>query len=195
MRPVTVILLLLTTAWTVARCEVPQRSTFEAGLDEAAMRERMAHSDLQPLEGIWYYPEERMTLGIERITSSNAHRREYRIVLLACDYLELLPGTTVGYLERTAVDNKYKLWLYSQRDRVTLLHPMECVATLNAQGTSLTFDPPHWRVKVRVNLARFLPSIFSGVSILPETTGERLPIGFRKVYPHNDRVIDRVRYL
>ena len=95
------------------------------------------------------------------------------------------------------VDNKYQLWLYSQRKRTTLKKPLECVATLNSEATTFTFDPPHWKVKVRVNIARFLPTLFNGVSIIPERVGESLPVGFRKIYPEggDGAPFNRIRYL
>ena len=89
------------------------------------------------------------------------------------------------------------MWLSSQRDRLTLISPLECVATLNKTATTLTFDPPHWKLKVRFNVARFLPSLFNGMSIIPEKVEERLPIGFRKIYPEggDGAPFNRVRYL
>ena len=111
--------------------------------------------------------------------------------------INVMPGTVIGYIAATAVDSKYQLWLYSQRDRVTLIKPLECVATLDDAATTLTFDPPHWKVKVRLNVARFLPTLFNAVSIVPEKTGERLPVGFRKIYPEGvgNKKFNRIRYL
>ena len=57
------------------------------------------------------------------------------------------------------------------------------MATLSTNNTTLTFEPHKWRVKVRVNLARFLPRLFRSVSITPEKEKETLPEGFRKIYP------------
>ena len=40
--------------------------------------------------------------------------------------------------------------------------------------------------------------LFQGVSIIPEQVKEKLPIGFRKIYPEQGRdgnSFDRVRYL
>ena len=179
----------------VAGNGVPKRSVILAGLDVDSMRVRLDETDMQPLEGIWYYPNEEMTLGIERYRGE--HNIGYRIILLESQDINVMPGTVIGYIARTALDNKYQLWLYSQRDKVTLIKPLECVATLNAAATTLTFDPPHWKVKVRVNIARFLPTLFNGVSIIPERVGESTPIGFRKVYPEvsDKSPFNRVRYL
>ena len=179
----------------VAGNGVPKRSVILAGLDVDSMKVRLDETDMQPLEGIWYYPNEEMTLGIERYRGE--HNIGYRIILLESQDINVMPGTVIGYIARTALDNKYQLWLYSQRDKVTLIKPLECVATLNAAATTLTFDPPHWKVKVRVNIARFLPSLFNGVSIIPEKVGERLPVGFRKIYPEggDGNPFNRIRYL
>ena len=180
---------------SIAGNGVPKKSVILDGLDVDSMRVRLDELDMQPLEGIWYYPNEEMTLGIER--DRGQHNIGYRIIMLDSPDINLVPGTVIGYIASSAVDNKYQLWLYSQRDRVTLIKPLECVATLNAQATTFTFDPPRWKVKVRVNLARFLPSLFRGVSIVPEVTGERLPIGFRKIYPEggDGAPFNRIRYL
>jgi hypothetical protein len=174
---------------------VPKKSVILAGLDVDSMRVRLEETDMQPLEGIWYYPNEEMTLGIERYKGD--HNIGYRIILLESPDINLMPGTVIGYIANSAVDNKYQLWIYSQRDRVTLVKPLECVATLNAAATTLTFDPPHWKVKVRVNFARFLPSLFNGMSIVPEKVSERLPVGFRKIYPEgsDNNPFNRIRYL
>ena len=174
---------------------IPKKSVILQGIDIDSMRVRLDESDLQPLEGIWYYPNEEMTLGIERYRGS--HNIGYRIILLESPDINLVPGTVIGYIASSAVDSKYQLWLYSQRDRLTLIKPLECVATLNPAATTLTFDPPHWKVKVRVNIARFLPTLFNGVSIIPEMTGEKLPVGFRKIYPEggDGNPFNRIRYL
>ena len=187
--------LLLLPLMAVAGNGVPKKSVVLQGLDVDSMRVRLDETDMQPLEGIWYYPNEEMTLGIERYRGE--HNIGYRIILLDSPDINLVPGMVIGYIAASAVDNKYQLWLYSQRDRVTLKKPLECVATLNSTSTTLTFDPPHWKVKVRVNIARFLPSLFNGVSIVPEVTGERAPIGFRKIYPEggNGNPFNRIRYL
>lgn len=176
--------------------DVPDKAEFFPGLDEDSMRVRLAEADLQPMEGIWYYPDEEMTLGIERSPASG-HDERYRIIMLGSSDVHLLPGTVIGYLQASAVPNKWQLWLYSERDHLTLCRPMKTVATTSGDFSWLTFDRPHWQVKVRVNFARFLPSIFRAISVVPEKKEEQLPIGFRKVYPEggNGYPFRRIRYL
>ena len=188
-------LLALLPLMAVAGNGVPKKSVILDGLDVDSMRVRLDETDMQPLEGIWYYPNEEMTLGIERYRGQ--HNIGYRIILLDSPDINDVPGTVIGYIAASAVDNKYQLWLYSQRDRLKLVKPLECVATLNAKATTFTFDPPRWKIKVRVNIARFLPTLFNGMSIIPEKSGERLPVGFRKIYPEGGEgaPFNRIRYL
>ena len=159
------------------------------------MRVRLLNYDLQPIEGIWQYKAEHMTLGIERCTG--VEDAEYRIILLHSDDLELMPGMVIGYIASSVDETKYRLWLYSERNRLTLHGPMEAVATFNRDKGTITFDPPHWKVKVRANFMRFLPSIFRVVSVSPEKVEERLPVGFNKVFPidGDTRRFNQVRYL
>ena len=194
---ISAILLVACVATAGAKVDLPEQSVVVPGYSEQVAREQLLESDLQPLEGIWYYPAEDMTLTIERWQPEPSHKIGYRLLLIASDDLELIPGTVIGYIEESAVDNKFHLWLYSERNKVTLCGPLECVATLNKEGTSLTFDPPHWEVKVRVNFARFLPTLFKGVSVIPDVEKERLPIGFKKIFPAdgNGNKFNWVRYL
>ncbi|MCQ2289789.1 MAG: hypothetical protein MJZ63_00745 [Muribaculaceae bacterium] len=174
---------------------VPKDTEILPGIDEATMKAKFAEMDLQHMEGIWEYPNEQMKLAIERYQGEK--NIAYRIILLASTDLELLPGTVVGYIAPSADPKKCQLWMYTERSKVGLQSPMECVATLSADGTSLTFDPPHYKVKVRLNLVRFFTKIFRGVSVIPEKVEEKLPVGFRKVYPANGNgeKFNEIRYL
>lgn len=183
----------LTAQWALAG--VPQSTVVLPGIDEATMKAKFAETDMQQMEGIWEYPNEEMKLAIERYKGEK--NIAYRIVLLASADLELIPGTVVGYIARSAVANKFQLWIYTERSKVGLKSPLECVATLSSDGTSLTFDPPHYKVKVRLNLARIFSKIFRGVSVTPEKVEEKLPVGFRKVFPANGNgeKFNEIRYL
>lgn len=192
---------LITATWALlmslnmTAADIPEQSVVLPGIDTQLMKQRFAESDMQPMEGIWYYPDEEMTLAIEKWKGE--HNIGYRLILLESTDLELLPGTVMGFIEESAVDNKFRLWLYTERSKITLTSPAQCVATLNADATSLTFEPPHWKVKVRVNFARIFSTIFRGISVIPEKVEDKLPVGFKKIYPldGNGNAFKTVRYL
>ena len=132
MKRLTVTLLAAICIMTVwARTELPEQSVIIPGYNEQMARERLLESDMQPLEGIWYYPNEEMTITIERWAPEPSHKIGYRLILVASEDLELIPGTVIGYIEASAVDNKYHLWLYSERNKVTLCGPLECEERLH----------------------------------------------------------------
>lgn len=189
------ILLLAGLMTLCASAAVPKVSVTLPGIDEASVKAKFSEMDLQPMEGVWEYPNENMKLAIERWKGDQ--NIAFRIVLLASSDIELLPGAVVGYIAPSADSKKFRLWIYTERSQEGLKSPMECVATLSADGTSLIFDPPHIKVKVRVNLARVFTKIFRGVSVMPEKVEEKLPVGFRKVFPANGNgdKFNEIRYL
>lgn len=195
MKRYTLLLLSLLTIVTSLASDIPEQSVVLPHIDRESFERRLLATDMQPLEGVWYYPNEEMTLGVERWHGQ--HNIEFRLILLESTDLELMPGTVMGFIARSAKPDKLQLWLYSQRRGALLRDPLECVATLNEYGDVLTFDPPKWNIKLRANFGRFLPSLFRGISITPEYKKEQLPVGFRKVFPIDTsrRKGQRVRYL
>ena len=84
------ILISLAVLAAFAKTQLPEQSVVIPGYDEQVARERFLESDLQPLEGIWYYPAEDMTLAIERWLPEPSHKIGYRLLLIASDDLEKL---------------------------------------------------------------------------------------------------------
>ena len=124
-----------------------------------------------------------MTVAIERFSAPDfASRIAYRIVMLESEDFSLYPGTVIGYLAPSADSTKFELWLYSERRGAMLYSPTRLIATLS--GSMLTFSRAmEMKLKVRVNFARFLPSLFRGISITPDVKTETLPVGFSRIYP------------
>lgn len=178
---------------------IPAKSRIiNADYSESAVKARCRTMALQPIEGLWYYSEEKTLLMIERADDSlDGHNVKYRMVYVDSDDYDLLPGTVIGYIERGASNSKYALWLFSERDLSTLLKPVRCVATLSSDGESLTFVKPSVKLKFRMNITRFLPTLFKGLSVIAEKGSETMPLGFRKIYPAADESSENgeVRYL
>ena len=162
---------------------VPDSATLlpNRSLKQHIVAMRKAHLDA--IEGVWKYPDEMMTVAIERFSAPDfASRIAYRIVMLESEDFSLYPGTVIGYLAPSADSTKFELWLYSERSGAMLYSPTRLIATLS--GSMLTFSRAmEMKLKVRVNFARFLPSLFRGISITPDVKTETLPVGFSRIYP------------
>ncbi len=164
--------------------KIPFKSEILSGYDEVDVRNRCDAADLQPMEGIWYYPDERLTVVIERYDDKQKKLGvDYRAVLVSSNDMSLLPGTVIAYFEESADKNKYKMWIYSEQKESELENPQMCVASLNDAWNELLVERSEVKMKVRVNFSRFLPKLLKGVSLVPNKKGVVVPEGFRKIYP------------
>ena len=180
-----------------SKTQVPKESQILAGYNEDTARAICDEAGSRTIEGIWYYAQEHTTLLIERCGDALGGMR-YRAVYLDSDDNELLPGTVMGYLEPSVNANVYAIWLYSAREGSVLKHPVQCVARMGENGASLVFEHRKISFRFRINLARFLPSLFKGISLIPDMEKEELPVGFHRIYPtadDNDTATGEIRYL
>ncbi len=166
---------------------------------EEVAKKRIDELGPQPIEGLWYYAEEQTTLAIERYKDLHDGKAwAYRVIYVDSEDYDVLPGSVMGYIEESVDEQKYSLWLYSARKGAKLSKPVKCVATLNKEKGTLMFEKSKMKLRFRVNVARFLPTLFKGISIVPSTDKETLPVGFRKIYPvkgDNDINTKKIRYL
>ena len=173
----------------------PSQSCVLPGYTPESARELLDASPLQPIEGIWEYPDEMITVLIEHFESPRFSRKiKYRIVLIDSEDMSLLPGTVIGYIAESADNHKF----YSEHDGMRLFGPGKCVATLTDNNTSLIFKKNSLKVRLRFNLSRFLPKLFRFISIYPSVKEEVLPVGFNKIYPaydDNGSIHHEIRYL
>ncbi len=112
--------------------DLPEVGEVLRSYNEDEVRERLDNMDLQHVEGLWSYPHEQMIVVVERYESSKLSKKiDYRMVMVSSEDLSLLPGTVIGYMESSAVHNKYRLWIYSEKNGATLRNPQKCVATID----------------------------------------------------------------
>lgn len=160
----------------------PFRGEVLQGYDEESVRARCDAVDLQPIEGVWYYPDEGMTVVVERIPS-DGYSMQYRLVLVDSDDMMLLPGTVIGYCKATADANKFRLWLYGEQCDSILENPQVCLASLDEHAQLLSVERSEVKMRVRVNFSRFLPKLLKGISVTASSSEVDVPEGFRKIYP------------
>lgn len=173
----------------------PFRGEILPGYDEESVRARCDATDLQPIEGVWYYPDEMMSIVVERCPMlSDGYSMPYRLVLIDSEDMSLLPGMVIGYCVPTADDRKYRLWIYGERNDLILENPQPYLATLDTDAATLLIERSEIKMNVRVNFSRFLPKLLKGLSVSAGNKEVEIPEGFKKIYP---RRADKgaVRYL
>ena len=75
----------------------PAQAPILPGYSIEHIRQRLAESPLQPIEGIWEYPEEMMTIVVEQFSSPQfSHKLKYRIVLLDSEDMSQIAALDTG---------------------------------------------------------------------------------------------------
>ena len=172
--------IIMTTALRLQAFEPAGRSEVLRGYDRLSVECRMSKLRLDSLEGIWYYPEEGLTLAIERLADGQLPR--YRLVVVESENQSVDCGSVAGYMEATADRGKLRMWLYAYIEEDRLTHPVKCVGIMSDDGI-VTIRKQRMKMRVSVNLSRFLPSVFGGVRIYPYVENEHIEPGMRKIWP------------
>ena len=139
------------------------------------------NADLRPIEGLWTYPEDDVTVLIFR-NENNAGLYDLRIIEAAdCS---LHPGMILGQLHASPDPDKFTLSLYTSVRKGVLKAPTTTLATFsqNKEALMVKRSSP---LRFRFNPMRLLPSFWRIVSISVKSK-ESAPEGMIKIYPSYD---------
>lgn len=153
----------------------------EPPADYIEAREICDRSDLRPIEGLWTYPEDDVTVMIYR---NGEKKGIYDIYVVEAADCSLEPGMKLGELHDTADPDKYKISLFTVVKKGILSMPCEAIATYSESKESLTVKKTG-RVSLRINPTRLLPSFWRLASISVKSK-DPAPEGMIKVYPSYD---------
>ena len=174
---------LLLTVIAALQChaiEVPDTAIVLAGYaNRTAAEARLQTHELDDLEGLWSYPDENMTVAIERIGNN-----DYRMIVAETDNESVDCGTVMGYLTTTAKQSRLKMVLYSVIDGDLLTTPQNCVADFK-NGT-IIIKRKKLKMDLSVNLVRFLPSVFDGIRLYPRIESTDIEPGLHKISLDSD---------
>lgn len=137
-------------------------------------------ADLRPIEGLWTYPDDEVTVLIFR-NESNA--RTYDIFVVESADCSLNPRMKLGELTESPDPDKFSMKLFTKVKNGVLSLPRSATATYNENKESLTVKSNS--LKIRINPLRLLPS-FWRIASVSFNTGEGAPEGMIKVYPSYD---------
>lgn len=147
---------------------------------------------LDPIEGVWIYPEDNVTVLVRRLPSlSPSALPEYKIEVVATSDVRLRPGDEIGHMKATAEASKYEVSLYTERKNGVLQKPSDCLATLDKDAETIILKKPKRKFNFRFtfNPSLILPKFWRVVrfnSGLGEKSTERPASGMIKVYPSYD---------
>lgn len=137
-------------------------------------------ADLRPVEGIWTYPEDDVTVLIFR---NDDRKGLYDIFIVEAADCSLRGGMKLGELHSSADPDKFSMRLFTQIKRGILSIPMEATATFSENKESLTVKRSTPRI--RINPVRLLPS-FWRIATISIKSKESAPEGLIKIYPSYD---------
>lgn len=154
-------------------------ATFTAPVDIPEARELCDNADLRPIEGLWTFPQDDVTVLIYRSASKGG----YNIYVVEAADCLLKPGMKIGEALSTADPNKFTLRMFTRMKKGIPEFPQDVTATLSETKESLTFKKPSF--KIRINPTRLLPYFWRFISVSVKT-GEPAPEGMIKTYPSYD---------
>lgn len=138
-------------------------------------------ADLRPIEGVWTYPEDDVTVMIFR---SEDKRNAYDIYVVESADCSLSPGMKLGELHGSADPDKFRMRLFTTVKNGVLSMPSEALASFSENKESLTVKKES-RINLRLNPARLLPSFWRIASVTVKSK-DSAPEGIIKIYPSYD---------
>lgn len=150
---------------------------------------------LDNLEGVWLYPEDKVTVMILRKDSPSASSLPvYDISVVESDDTNLLPGESIGVIEATAESAKYKITLFTERTLNILKKSNTCLANLSKDADALILKgnkSKKFNIRLNINPNQLLPNFWRIVRVSGSTSnntssGQEAPVGMVKIYPSYD---------
>ena len=138
-------------------------------------------TDLRPIEGMWTYPEDDVTVLIMR---DQLKKGVYNLYVVEAADCSLSPGMILGELHDSADPDKFTLKLFTIIKNGVLCAPSEAIATYSETKESLTVKKKSG-FNIRINPTRLLPS-FWRIASLSIKSKESAPEGMIKIYPSYD---------
>ena len=134
---------------------LPTSHAFRAPGDYVEATELCDRSDLRPIEGLWTYPEDDVTVLIYR---SDEKKGVYDIYVVEAADCSLKAGMRLGELRQSADPDKYNLKMYTSIKNGILSVPQDATATFSEAKESITVKKSS--IKIRINPTRLLPSFW-----------------------------------
>ncbi len=159
--------------------------------DIEAAREVCDTLPLDNIEGIWLYPDDRVTVFIRRLPDASfPEMPAYIITAIESSDCRIIPGEMMGRMTATPEASKYNVSLRTDKTPGRKNAHDECVATLSKEGDSmiLSKEKSKFRLRMSLNPNSLLPTLWKsllrfGISVGSGNDPKRPSPGMIKVYP------------
>ena len=169
-----------------------------APIDISEAKELCDELPLQPVEGLWDFPEENMTVMVMRgeDASGNTSAARYAVTVVETPDVRLVPGDTIGWMEASVDPKIFRMTLYTRKNLYTLMQPANILARLADDGRALQLKAEKWGLKL--SRISFLTSFWRSIKLQHDNPLKQLPVGMRRVYPLPEQLPSdsrEIRYL
>ncbi len=165
-------------------CFVSATSPLPLICDIIGAREWCDTTALQPIEGIWIYPEDNVTVLVRRLSDTDRIAyRTYDICVVDTPDCSMTPGESIGFLEGTADAKAFRLRLFTKRKKGKLSGLLDCAARLS-DDENLRVESP--KFKFRLGSLSILPKFWRIVRVSIDNPASKLPVGMVRIYPSYD---------
>ncbi len=148
---------------------------------EADIRDWCDSSILDPIEGIWEYPDDGARVLIQ---ADPTHPGTFTISIISTPDCRLEYGDVIGRLHPSVDAKQFRLEQFTHKDKSIFSKAENCAAILSSDGESLRVKSP--KLKFKINLNTLLPRFWRIVRVSYDDPADKLPAGLLKVYPGYD---------
>lgn len=167
--------------FTIAACCIMTLAASAENINEDAARAWCDGNVLQPIEGIWEYPDDNTRV---LISSDNTVAGTYSLKVLSTPDCRLNPGDVIGRLYPSIDARQYRLEQWTRKEDFKFIKPTDCTATLSSDGESIRVKAA--KFKFKINPTTLLPRFWRIVRISVSNPVDDLPAGLVKIYPGYD---------
>lgn len=176
MKPVAVILFL----FAAFCCNALEKGKIT---DMGAAKEWCDDTMLEKIEGIWEFPDDQTRVLLRRSANQASN---YDIVVVESPDTRLKAGETIGYLKKSAADDKFEMLLYRNKKNSGILdEPGKCLAQYSEKYDALLVKGRS--VKFSLGSRYLLPAFWRIVRISVKNPLDELPRGMVRLYPKTKR--------
>lgn len=148
---------------------------------DAEARKWCDNNVLQPMEGIWEYPDDNTRVLIH---ADKTVPGAFSISVISTPDTRIAVGDIIGRLYPSIDPKQYRLQQWTRKENLTLVKPFDCTAILSSDGESIRIKSP--KVKFKINPSSLLPKFWRLIRLSIDNPIDDLPAGMIKIYPGYD---------